>query len=79
MENLNFWLCQRNYMGMPDGMPWIETTVSGTKRDTLYAQGGGFNDNGDWGWLTNNPQPICESRARLFGSSDPESWDWLVS
>jgi hypothetical protein len=76
MENLNFWLCQCNYMGVPDGMPWIEATVPGTEIDTLYAQGGMVNDSGDWVWLTNHPQPICGTRARLFESSDPESFPW---
>jgi hypothetical protein len=73
---MNFWLCQRNYMGMSDGAPWIETTVPGSTDDQLFSAGGMVNDGGEWVWLTNNPQPICESRARAFESSDPESILW---
>ena len=64
MEEMNYYVRQDTYMGVPDGDEWVEAATPGSHRDRELATGWGVNGSGEPVQLDGlPPRRICADAA----------------
>jgi len=72
MSELNYYVRQALYGGVPDGDEWVETAVPGSRRDQELASGWGVNGSGEPVRLDGlRPRRICVDAANALEDGMP--------